>query len=72
MDREEWFEVIRDEGVAGINPDVQLALQSTDDGLSLPSDTSEDDCKTVCHELTLFLSDVVGPVKADEISLSNP
>lgn len=67
-DREEWIEVIRDEGVAGVKPNVQLALQSIDDGLSLPSDSSEEDCKTVCHELTLFLSDVIGPVKADEIS----
>ena len=65
----ELLEIIEEEGLPGIDGALKDALNSLDDGqINMPSGVSEDDCKTICHEIYTLACEVVGPQDADDLS----
>ena len=62
----EMDEILRDEGLNGVSSEVSQRVKQN--GFSddiLPSKVSEDECRTVAHELYMLIIDVIGPVDAD-------
>lgn len=63
----EMLEILRDEGLSGL-ANIASVFRKADDQVSLPSDFSEKDSQTFCHELYMLLCEVAGPMAADDIS----
>ena len=62
----EMDEILRDEGLNGVSSEINSRVKKK--GFSdeiLPSKVTEDECRTVAHELYMLMIDVIGPVDAD-------
>ncbi len=65
----ELAEILNDESLPGASKDVTQALRSLDGTeINLPKSMTEDDCKSLCHEMYVLICDLVGPIVADDLS----
>lgn len=68
-DYSELNSVIANEGLNGISSKLNKSVQaSVSDRLDLPTDTTEQECQELCHELYLLVADFIGPREADGVS----
>jgi len=63
--------IVRAEGIGDMRSGLRRSIQSwADNGLSdikVPDDTSVDECKEIAHDFYILLSEIIGPVAADNI-----
>ena len=65
----EFNQLLGDEGLPNVVDVIEAAVKrSSDDELNLPSDLEESECKAFCLEVYMLACDVIGPVRADDIS----
>ncbi len=63
----ELQDILHEEGLPALSL-VNDALKKVDDKVSLPKGLSEQDCQSFCHEMYLLVSEVIGPMAADDVS----
>ena len=63
--------ILREEDIPGISDSMQSGIRDwASEGLmdlTLPDDVSEADCKHLAHEFYLFLTELIGPIDADDL-----
>lgn len=67
----ELTDILIAEGVPGLSANLSSAIvgwaKNGMEQLALPADISQDSCKELAHQIYLLVSEVIGPIDADDI-----